>query len=263
MHAQHTRAYRVARLAAAQRRTPETDRSLGILLAGIAGSLNVGGFLLLSQYTSHMTGHLSAIAGGLVFDNIVLLLDSLAAIIGFVMGAALSAALIAWGEGHSTRLCYALPLGVQGVLLSALPLMVTLPDAIEHRMAIVIVCFVMGLQNATITRISGARIRTSHATGLITDMGIEIGRSLYHKVKPAAGVVPDGGKLWLYVQLVLAFIIGGVLGALGHGMIGWAFAIPPGLTLIGLALWNPRRDRKSKGARFTIGRARREVMGNQ
>jgi len=243
MHARQTRAFRVARLAAANRRTPETDRSLGILLAAIAGSLNVGGFLLLSQYTSHMTGHLSNIAGGLVFSNVIMLLDSLAAIGGFVTGAAVSAALIAWGQTHNDRLCYALPLGVQGVMLAALPLMTAMPDRIEHRMAIIIVCFVMGLQNATITRISGARIRTSHATGLITDMGIEIGRSLYHAAKPQAGVLYDGGKLWLYVQLVVAFITGGALGAIGHGLIGWSFAVPPGLLLIALSLWSPSRER--------------------
>ncbi|WP_435169805.1 YoaK family protein [Falsirhodobacter sp. 1013] len=249
MHARQTRAFRVARLAAAPKRTPETDRSLGILLAGIAGSLNVGGFLLLSQYTSHMTGHLSNIAGSLVFTNLMMLLDSLAAIGGFVTGAAVSAAMIAWGQTRSARLCYALPLGVQGALLAALPLMTALPDRAEHRMAIVIVCFVMGLQNATITRISGARIRTSHATGLITDMGIEIGRSLYHAAKPRAEVPYDGGKLWLYVQLVAAFIVGGVLGAIGHGMIGWAFAMPPGLMLITLAVWSPRHRTAFRGGK--------------
>jgi len=246
MNTRQPRAYRVARLAAAQRRTPETDRTLGILLATIAGSLNAGGFLLLSEYTSHMTGHLSAMSGGLVYTNLIMLLDSLAAVAGFVAGAALSAALIAWGQIRKNRLCYALPLGVQGVLLASLALISALPDAIEQRIAIITVCFVMGLQNATITRISGARIRTSHATGLITDMGIEIGRSLYRIVSPHSGVQADTGRLWLYVQLVVAFVIGGVMGAIGHGMIGWNFAIPPGLALVALALWSPRHMRRNQ-----------------
>jgi uncharacterized membrane protein YoaK (UPF0700 family) len=37
-------------------------------------------------------------------------------------------------------------------------------------------CFIMGLQNATVTKISGARIRTTHVTGMITDVGIELGK---------------------------------------------------------------------------------------
>lgn len=241
----HTRAYRVARLAASHKRTDETNRSLGILLALIAGSLNAGGLLLLSQYISHMTGHLSNIADGLVTANLLILFDSLASITGFVLGAALASAMIVWGQLNSTRLCYALPLGVQGMLLATLPLIPTLPNNIEERVAIITVCFVMGLQNATITRISGAKIRTSHATGLITDMGIEIGRSLYHVATPNSGIAHDVSRLWLYVQLVVAFIMGGVFGAIGYGMIGWNFAIPPGVALIILALWSSNHQPKT------------------
>ncbi len=240
MTIQSPRAYRVARLAAAQHRTRETDRTLGILLAAIAGSLNAGGLLLLSQYTSHMTGHLSNLAGGIVADNLIMLIDSIAAVLGFILGAALSSAMIAWGQIHRNRLCYALPLGLQGVLLMGLALIAALPNPIEPRVGLITVCFVMGLQNATITRISGARIRTSHATGLITDMGIEIGRAMYRRVSPASGVVSDRSRLWLYVQLVAAFIFGGIAGAVGHGMIGWNFAIPPGIALVLLALWSAR-----------------------
>jgi len=39
----------------------------------------------------------------------------------------------------------------------------------------VLLCFIMGLQNAVITKISHAEIRTTHVTGLVTDVGIELG----------------------------------------------------------------------------------------
>ena len=42
--------------------------------------------------------------------------------------------------------------------------------------AVLMLCFIMGLQNATVTKISGARIRTTHVTGMITDVGIELGK---------------------------------------------------------------------------------------
>lgn len=240
----HTRAYRVARLAASHKRTDETNRSLGILLALIAGSLNAGGLLLLSQYISHMTGHLSNIADGLVTSNLIVLIDSLVSVMGFILGAALASAMIVWGQMNRVRLCYALPLGVQGVLLAALSLIPALPNNMEERIAIITVCFVMGLQNATITRISGAKIRTSHATGLITDMGIEIGRALYHTARPLAPIAYDRSRLWLYIQLVLAFITGGIVGAIGYGIIGWNFAILPGLPLIALAIWSSNHQYK-------------------
>lgn len=210
---------------------------LGILLAAIAGGVNAGGFLLLSQYTSHMTGHLSGVAGGIVFNNTVLIIESFAALLSFTLGAALSSALIIWGQNNNLRVCYALPLGVQGVLLCGLAGIEFLPPDWYSRVGLITVCFVMGLQNATITRISGARIRTSHATGLITDMGIEIGRTAYRAAVPRSNVQPDSSRLWLYVQLTTAFIVGGVGGAVGIGLIGWDFAILPGALLVILALW--------------------------
>lgn len=231
------RPVRVARLAASHHRTQETDRLLGILLAAIAGSLNAGGFILLSDYTSHMTGHLSQLSGGMVVRNVIVIIDSLSAVACFTLGAALSAALIAWGQANRFRICYALPLGLQGAMLAGIPLIEELPPEYMGRVGLCTVSFVMGLQNATITRISGARIRTSHATGLITDMGIEIGRSMYRACAPASEVRSDSSKLWLYVQLVLAFVIGGIAGAVGHGMIGWDFAAPPGALLLLIALW--------------------------
>ena len=42
-----------------------------------------------------------------------------------------------------------------------------------------VLCYIMGLQNAVITKISNAEIRTTHITGLVTDLGIEIGKMLY------------------------------------------------------------------------------------
>ncbi|MEI4486915.1 YoaK family protein [Frigidibacter sp. MR17.14] len=237
---------RTMRLAAAHHRSPASDRLLGLTLAAIAGSLNAGGFLLLSQFTSHMTGHLSQVAGGIVGQNLFLILASLGALVSFTAGAALSAATVAWGEHRRLSLRYALPLGLQGLLLAALPLVEMLPPAQEGKAGLLIVSFVMGLQNATITRISGARIRTSHATGLITDMGIEIGRSLYRLGAPGSGVHPDAGKLGLYTGLVLAFIAGGIAGAIGHGAYGWAFAIPPAVVLLVLAVL-PRPPRPARG----------------
>lgn len=232
-----TRPVRVAKLTASHHRTRETDRVLGVILAAIAGSLNAGGFILLSDYTSHMTGHLSQISGGMVVRNVIVIVDSLSAVACFTLGAALSAALIAWGQANRLRICYALPLGIQGAMLACIPFIEELPREYMSRVGLCTVSFVMGLQNATITRISGARIRTSHATGLITDMGIEIGRSMYRMCAPASGVKSDGSRLWLYVQLVVAFIVGGIAGAVGHGMIGWDFAAPPGALLIIIALW--------------------------
>src|ERR1700760_1056870 len=43
-------------------RTASADRRLGATLAFVAGAMNAGGFLAVHQYTSHMTGIVSALA---------------------------------------------------------------------------------------------------------------------------------------------------------------------------------------------------------
>ncbi len=47
-----------------------------------------------------------------------------------------------------------------------------------------VLCFIMGLQNAIAIKISRAEIRTTHMTGVITDLGIKLGRLVYWNQGP-------------------------------------------------------------------------------
>ena len=58
----------------ARQRTNKANRQLGCLLAFVAGAINVGGFLAVQRYTSHMTGVVSAIANDLVLGRAGLVL---------------------------------------------------------------------------------------------------------------------------------------------------------------------------------------------
>jgi len=94
----------------------------------------------------------------------------------------------------------------------------------------------MGLQNAIITKLSGARIRTTHVTGLVTDAGIEIGKLLYRNDPARPDLVPviaDGAKLALLLSLIGLFFSGGIAGALLFSRFGLPvaalFALPLGL----------------------------------
>ncbi len=63
-----------------------------------------------------------------------------------------------------------------------------------------------GLQNAMITTFSGAVVRTTHMTGIITDLGIMIGESL-------RGRQFDRRKAKLFLFIFFGFLLGGVAGA--------------------------------------------------
>jgi uncharacterized membrane protein YoaK (UPF0700 family) len=232
-----SQALRRARLIAAHHRAASSDRALALILAAIAGSANAGGFILLGSYTSHMTGYLSAIADNLVLQNLALVGQSLLAISLFICGAASSAIVINWGRAHKPTHQYSLPIGLQGALLAALAALgaTPLPEAIAHPLSLGLLCFIMGLQNATITKISYARIRTTHATGMITDVGIELGRAVYGRAFHAP-IHADRAKLGILLQLLGTFLLGGIIGALGYGLVGFAFSLPLAAILLTLAL---------------------------
>jgi uncharacterized membrane protein YoaK (UPF0700 family) len=123
---------------------------------------------------------------------------------------------------------------MQGTLLIALAALgAILPTA--HYTGLALLCFIMGFQNATITKISYARIRTTHATGMVTDVGIELGRALYGRAFHAE-VHADRAKLLILIQLLLTFLSGGIIGALGYSMIGFLFSLPLAAILLALAI---------------------------
>jgi len=221
-----------------QHRTQATDRMLGGLLAFIAGAINAGGLLLVGMYTSHMTGFASMLADNLVLGNMALVLGPLGAVLAFVSGAATTALLVNWARQHHLRSEYALPLLVEAMLLLLFGLIgATLnqqtPFAIP--LTVLVLAYTMGLQNALVSKISSSQIRTTHMTGVITDLGIELGKMLYWNGKTSAQdaanqpprvVRANRLKLRLYGTLLTMFFSGGLFGALGFRYVGFVWVLP-------------------------------------
>ncbi|HTI18939.1 MAG TPA: YoaK family protein [Trinickia sp.] len=225
-------------------RTDEANRRLGRLLAFVAGATNAGGFLVVGQYTSHMSGTVSSLADDLALGSFNLLWTSLASLASFICGAATSAVLINWGRHRTLRSHYALPLALEAALLLFFGFLGS--NLEQHRVlfvpaTVVLLCFVMGLQNATITKISKAEIRTTHVTGLVTDIGIEIGRFFYSigpgngPLKHAGFVRCDWQRLTLLASLLACFVAGGLAGAIGFKHVGFVATVPLATLLIALA----------------------------
>ena len=232
-----------------QHRTVATDRLLGALLAFNAGAVNAGGFLVVGLYTSHMTGFASMVADQLVLGNMRLVLGALGTLLAFVTGAAVTALLVNWARQRGLRSEYALPLMLEALLLLVFGLMgATLgretPFAVP--LTVLVLAFTMGLQNALITKISASQIRTTHMTGVITDLGIELGKMLYwngaaHRSNDAAGGQPsavrsDRFKLRLYGTLLLCFVMGGIVGATGFRYVGFIWVLPLATLLLIVSL---------------------------
>jgi uncharacterized membrane protein YoaK (UPF0700 family) len=101
----------------------------------------------------------------------------------------------------------------------------------------VLLCFIMGLQNAVITKISKAEIRTTHVTGLVTDAGIELGKLLYiNRSTDKSPVLANRQRLRLHALLIGCFFTGGLAGAIGFKFAGFVTTVPLAVVLSILTL---------------------------
>jgi len=219
-------------------RTDISNRRLGRSLAFVAGAVNAGGFFAVGQYTSHMTGIVSSVADNAALGEVHLVLAGVASLLAFLLGAATSAILINWGRRRGAHSLYALPLIVEAALLLCFGLMGARLDASGQVSAIVaLLCFVMGLQNAIVTKVSRSEIRTTHVTGLVTDIGIELGKLFYWNDNAMADrVLADRGKLRLLSSLLAMFLLGGLAGAFGFKYLGYIVTVPLAVGLLSLAI---------------------------
>ncbi|MBX9612950.1 MAG: DUF1275 domain-containing protein [Burkholderiales bacterium] len=226
-------------------RTTKANVRLGAVLAFVAGAANAGGFLAVGQYTSHMTGIVSRVADDLVLGNVALAVAGLGALTAFMMGAMTTAAMVNWGLRRHLRSAYSLPLVVESAALLVFGLFgsaMGLLTPLFLPLTIILLCFIMGLQNAVITKISRAEIRTTHITGLVTDLGIELGKLLYlNRSEGRAPVRADRKRLRLQTLLICSFFGGGLLGALGFKYLGYVTTVPLAV-LLGLLALRPLLD---------------------
>ena len=225
----------------AQARSARANRHLGFTLAGVAGAMNAGGYLAVHQYTSHMTGIVSSAADNLALGAGDLVLDALGAILSFLLGAACTAMLVNYGRRRGMASEYALPLLLEAMLLLGFGVLGARLAAVEGLFVpatVMLLCFTMGLQNALVTKLSHAEIRTTHMTGIVTDIGIELGKLLYWNADAQAKprVAANHARLFTLCALLGCFFGGGVAGALGFKAIGYAATVPLALLLCALAI---------------------------
>ena len=94
----------------------------------------------------------------------------------FLAGAFVTMLLIRWARACNLESRYALPLVAEAGLLMVFGFTGKVFRGETILDTVILLCFTMGLQNAMITKLSKSVIRTTHLTGMVTDMGIALGR---------------------------------------------------------------------------------------
>jgi uncharacterized membrane protein YoaK (UPF0700 family) len=230
-----------ARFLTGRDRSIQANRQLGFALAFVAGAINAGGFLAVRQYTSHVTGMVSSLADNLALGELGLVVEAAVGVLAFLLGAMTCALLVNFARRRRMASEYALPLMLEAALILLFGLMGARLATFEGLLlpfTIVLLCFVMGLQNALVTKLSGGVVRTTHLTGTVTDLGIELGRLLYwNRDRDAPRFVrADRDRIVVLAGLVAAFLGGAITGAFGFKLAGYVSTVPLAIVLVLLAV---------------------------
>lgn len=232
---------------------------LAITLAWVAGYTNVITLLMCGTVTSHVSGTTSNVGRDVVeglrgVDGAWRLAAYAVYLLAtFLAGAIVSGLTTELGRRRGWDSIYVLPMALQAVLLVAFTIVLRVvhenAPAEEGRLYWItgLASLAMGLQNATITRISSGVVRTTHVTGVLTDLGIEIAHFLWwmrerdlSKVEPGVRsrvrhtlAQPVVRRLALLASIMGSFAFGAALGTLAFDYAGSYAMLPP----VGFLLW--------------------------
>jgi uncharacterized membrane protein YoaK (UPF0700 family) len=191
-----------------------------------------------------MTGLTATMADHVVDRDVELLSLGAVGLGSFVAGGIWCVLLFTWGRRRGLGCRFANVVAFEGLLILAFGLTAE-AFAREHRdlLSVGVLCFTMGLQNALITKVADVPVRTTHVTGMITDIAIELGKLLYPNRTPGPEPVrADPERLRILSTLVGLFFLGGVAGTLGYLTVGFAFLVPLALLLLVVAYRPVARD---------------------
>ncbi|MGH2664660.1 YoaK family protein [Flavobacterium sp.] len=211
-------------------RTLKHNLRIASLLSFVAGIVNTTGFLAIQRLTTNVTGHFAYLIEevfkfefwkGFIFFLYIFF---------FFLGSFVSNLFIELISKNSNKLSYTVPIFIESAILFLTAifgqfLILESPNSFAF-----ILLFAMGLQNSLVTSISNSKVRTTHLTGLFTDLGIELSQLFFYTQEDQQLKLYSSIKLRL--TIINFFFLGGIIGAILYSQINLYTLIFAGLILI-------------------------------
>lgn len=192
------------------RRTYLHNIRLASILSFVAGMVNVYGILSIRVLTTNVTGHFAFFAEEMSHSYFSAAVVFMFYILCFLLGAFVSNLMVEFSLLKHFQAPHIPPLLLEILLL----IIVTLwPDNYAKPELIgCVLLFAMGLQNALVTKISKATVRTTHLTGLFTDLGIELSQLFFYRKQEERKQLLN--SVGLRLTIILFFFLGGAIAGL-------------------------------------------------
>lgn len=200
-------------------RTYFHNLKLASVLSFVAGIVNIAGVLSVKVLTTNITGHFAFFSEEILLDHYSKALTYLIFIICFLGSAFFSSFMVEFSSGHRMFRPHLIPLITEILILGFVGI------AGDERLDITIspytiaglLLFAMGIQNSLVTRVSQSVVRTTHLTGLFTDLGIELSKLFFKERENEKKQLKK--NIALKLVIIACFFAGGMIGGFVYSMI--------------------------------------------
>ena len=189
-------------------RTFAHDLRLATLLSFVAGLVNITGLLALKTLTTNVTGHFAYFAEEMMKHEYSAAITFLVFTLFFLFGSFLSSFLEELISIRNPQLSHLFPITLEMFILIAIGFFGTNLGlgSFGGKLTAFFLLFAMGIQNSLVTNISKSIVRTTHLTGLFTDLGIELSQLFFYR-KPEE-VKKLKTSIYLRLSIITFFFIG-------------------------------------------------------
>lgn len=202
-----------------KRRTLKHNVQIASVLSFVAGTVNAAGFLAIKQLTTNVTGHFALFINDLADFQFWKGTIYFLYIFSFLFGSFTSSFFIETFRKSKKLNVFVIPTVIEAFVLIFIAL---ISDFSVVSNANVIACFLlfaMGIQNSFVTKISDAIVRTTHLTGLFTDLGIDLSHLFFPKMYPNRQHIKANIQLRIYI--ICFFFFGGLVGGFIYSRMGF------------------------------------------
>lgn len=214
-------------------RTFKHNLKIASLLSFVAGTVNVAGFLSVQRLTTNVTGHFAFLVDEVFKLEFIEGFICFLYIFFFFLGSFTSSFLVEIISRKKENLIYVIPAAIESIILFSVAVFGQFLISQNPNLLAFSLLFAMGLQNSLVTTISNSTVRTTHLTGLFTDLGIELSQLFFYKLKDQKEKLYSSIKLRL--TIISFFFLGGLLGGVLYSTLKlYVLAIASAVLLIGI-----------------------------